>query len=141
MKKHEQCPFCAEAAYYHQTKPLKLRYKNRPITINQPGYWCDKCGEGVIDGNDRKATQKELQTFKANVDGLLTPDEIKRIRLKLHINQKEAGELFGGGVNAFSRYERGETPISKPVSQLLSLLDQHPELLSELESNHKIAAS
>ncbi len=54
------------------------------------------------------------------------------IREKLHIRQKEACELFGGGVNAFSRYERGETPIPKPLSQLLIILNKHPDLLSEL---------
>lgn len=134
MKKKELCPFCGEVAYHHQVKSLTLRYKSRSITVKQPGLWCDKCGEGVIGGKDRRATQKELQAFRSQVDGLLTPDEIKIIREKLHIRQKDACELFGGGVNAFSRYERGETPIPRPLSQLLILLDKHPALLHELHS-------
>jgi HTH-type transcriptional regulator/antitoxin MqsA len=137
MKKieKEHCPFCGEKAYYHQTKPMTLKYKGQKITVKQPAYWCDECGEGVINGEDRKVTQKELQEFRAKMDGLLTPDDIKNIRdKKLHLTQQEAAELFGGGVNAFSRYERGETPIPKPLSQLLKLLKNHPNLLYEIKN-------
>lgn len=111
---------------------MTLRYKSHSITVKQPGYWCDKCGEGVIGGDDRKATQKELQAFRSRIDGLLSPDNIKQIREKLNLTQQKASDIFGGGVNAFSRYERGETPIPKPLSQLLHLLDVHPNLLNEL---------
>ena len=38
-------------------------------------------------------------------------------------------------LRGFSRYERGETPIPKPLSQLLQLLQAHPDLLVELSRN------
>lgn len=132
MSKIEHCPFCGEKAYCHQIKKLDLCYKSHSLTINQPGFWCNKCKEGVIGGDDRKATQKELQAFRSKVDGLLLPDQVKLIREVLGLTQQKAGVLFGGGVNAFSRYERGETPIPKPLSQLLNLLYRHPNLLNEL---------
>lgn len=139
MKKSivENCPFCDEASYFHQTKPMKLHYKTQPITVKQPGYWCNSCGEGVIGGEDRKATQKELQSLRAEIDGLLTPDDIRHIREKLHLTQYEAAEYFGGGVNAFSRYERGETPIPRSLSQLFHLLEKNPHLLRELDKSNK----
>lgn len=112
---------------------MTLKYKGRKTTVRQPAYWCDTCNEGVINGDDRRATQKKLQQFRSEVDGLLTPDDIKNIRdKKLHLTQQQASELFGGGVNAFSRYERGETPVPKPLSQLLILLKKHPNLLGEI---------
>src|SRR5476651_1343380 len=120
--KIEHCPFCGKESYYHQSKLMTLAYKSHSISVQQPGYWCDACGEGVIGGEDRKATQKELQAFRAKIDGLLSPDEIKGIREKLKLTQQKASEIFGGGVNAFSRYERGETPIPRSMSQLLGLL-------------------
>lgn len=135
MKKFEKipCPFCGKKSYYHQVKPMNLRYKGQTTTVQQPAFWCDECGEGVIGDEDRRATQKELQEFKARIDGLLTPDDVKRIRdKKLKLTQQEAAEVFGGGVNAFSRYERGETPIPKPLSLLLKILDVHPNLLKEI---------
>lgn len=78
--KIENCPFCGKESYYHQTKPITLKYKSTFIRVKQPGYWCDECGEGVIGGEDRKATQKEFQTLRAQIDRLLTPDEIKQTR-------------------------------------------------------------
>lgn len=133
--KIEDCPFCGKESYHHQTKSMTLHYKSYPIIVKQPGYWCDECGEGVIGGEDRKTTQKELQSLRAGIDGLLPPDDIKHIREKLNLTQQKASEIFGGGVNAFSRYERGETPIPKALSQLLQLLNTHPKLLVELSKN------
>jgi HTH-type transcriptional regulator/antitoxin MqsA len=132
-KSLENCPFCGKKSYRHRTKSMTLHYKSHPITIKQPGYWCSQCGEGVIGGNDRKTTQKELQSLCAKIDGLLLPDEIKYIREKLNLSQLQASKIFGGGVNAFSRYERGETPIPRPLSQLLRILKMHPNLLIELK--------
>lgn len=71
--KTDHCPFCGEKSYCHQTKLMTLHYKSHPITVNQPGYWCDECGEGVIGGDDRKITQTELQTARMTIDGLLVP--------------------------------------------------------------------
>ena len=44
------------------------------------------------------------QVNAATVD----PSFIVGVRRKLLLDQKEAGEIFGGGVNAFSRYEKGK---------------------------------
>jgi YgiT-type zinc finger domain-containing protein len=66
--KLELCPFCGEESYQHQTKKMTLHYKSHPVTVSQPGYWCNKCLEGVIGGDDRKATQKELQSFRAKIE-------------------------------------------------------------------------
>lgn len=131
MKK-SHCPLCGEKAYSHHEKLVDITYKNKTIALKQPGYWCSSCDEGVIGPKDRKATQKQLQVFKSSVDQLLTPDEIKRIRKKLKLTQGKASQLFGGGVNAFSRYEKGEIPIYRATSQILKLLDKHPDQLSEL---------
>ncbi|HEX9174301.1 MAG TPA: type II toxin-antitoxin system MqsA family antitoxin, partial [Telluria sp.] len=40
--------------------------------------------------------------------------------------------LFGGGVNAFSRYETGTTKPPLALVKLLKLLDRHPDLLAEV---------
>ena len=55
---------------------------------------------------------------------------IRNVRKKLRIGQKEAGDLFGGGVNAFSRYETGKTNPPVSLLKLFRILDAHPELLA-----------
>jgi len=63
---------------------------------------------------------------------LIDPKFIVKVRKKLSLDQKQAAELFGGGVNAFSRYETGKTKPPLALVQLLKLLDRHPEQLEEL---------
>jgi len=56
------------------------------------------------------------------------------VRRKLNLDQREAAEIFGGGVNAFSRYETGKTKPSLALVKLLKLLDHHPDLLAEIKT-------
>ena len=54
---------------------------------------------------------------------------IRTIRKKLHLGQKEAGELFGGGVNTFSRYETGKASPPLSLLKLFRVLEARPDLL------------
>jgi HTH-type transcriptional regulator / antitoxin MqsA len=62
------------------------------------------------------------------------PAFIANARKKLALDQREAGEIFGGGVNAFSRYENGKTKPPLALVKLLKVLDRHPDLLNEIRS-------
>jgi len=54
-------------------------------------------------------------------DGLLSSAEIVQIREHLGLRQREAAALFGGGSNAFNKYESGEVLQSVPMDRLLRL--------------------
>ena len=65
---------------------------------------------------------------------IVDPGFIIAVRKKLNLGQREAAEIFGGGVNAFSRYENGKTKPPLALVKLLKLLERHPDLLSEVRS-------
>ena len=65
---------------------------------------------------------------------ILDPSFIIGVRKKLNLDQRQAAEIFGGGVNAFSRYENGKTKPPLALVKLFKLLDRHPDLLNEV--NH-----
>lgn len=76
-----------------------------------------------------------LDTFQRQVNAaFVDPHYITRVRRKLDLDQRQAAELFGGGVNAFSRYENGKTKPPLALVKLFKLLDRHPDLLDELRS-------
>jgi HTH-type transcriptional regulator / antitoxin MqsA len=52
----------------------------------------------------------------------------------LGLKQSVVAASFGGGVNAFSEYERGFRQPSKSTVLLLKLLDCPPELLGEIRT-------
>lgn len=75
----------------------------------------------------------EMQTFSKQVNAaIVDPKFIARVRKKLALDQREASEIFGGGINAFSRYENGKTKPPLALVKLLKVLDRHPDLLSEV---------
>lgn len=120
----KECPICGNDKLTRDIRNVVFEYKGQKITIKQPGLYCDECGEAFYDSKDIKATKKELADFRRRVDNLLTGEEIRRIRKKLGLTQKEASLLFGGGIRAFYKYEAGETNQTRPVDLLLRLLDK-----------------
>ncbi len=60
---------------------------------------------------------------------MVDPDFIARVRKQPALDQCEAAEIFGGGINAVSRYENGNTKPTVSLVKLLKVLDRHPELL------------
>jgi HTH-type transcriptional regulator/antitoxin MqsA len=65
---------------------------------------------------------------------IVDPTFIANVRKKLALDQREAAEIFGGGINAFSRYENGKTRPPLALVQLFKVLDRHPELLDEIRA-------
>ncbi len=117
------CPLC-NAKVEHNIKDIVYSYKNKKITIAQPAEYCTKCGESFLSEDDIKATKKEITNFKRSVDRLLKTEEIVKIRKKLKLTQQEAGEIFGGGIRAFYKYETGENNPNRSLDILLRLLDK-----------------
>jgi HTH-type transcriptional regulator/antitoxin MqsA len=109
-----------------------LKYQGRERTIKTLGWWCTKCGEGILSGDALKDHERAFVAFKAKIDGVLAPNEIARARQKLRLSQRRAGELLGGGPRAFQKYESGAQAASTPMSNLLRLLANDPSRLGEI---------
>ena len=52
--------------------------------------------------------------------------------MKFH-TQKKAGELFGGGPKAFSKYERGEAIQNKSLDILMRLINARKISIDDVE--------
>lgn len=113
-------------------RPFKVAYKGEERTVDLPGYYPDGEGEGVHVGQDMAIVDEALRGLKEKIDGVPSPATIKRVRAKLKLSQREAGALLRVGENAFDKYERGLVEPSGPTSQLLRILDRHPEIAKEL---------
>ncbi len=127
------CPQCGRGTLSRYAKPETFTYRGQSITLEQPGEWCDYCGEGILTGEDMQATETALSAFRQEVRAQQA-HRYKEIRMSLGLTQKDLAAICGGGVNAFSRYERGEVEMPLAVRRLLEILDRHPELLDELKA-------
>lgn len=130
MSEARICHECG-ASMIRDVRPLDFTYKGHTITVDQPGWFCS-CGEGLHSPEDFQATDGVFEAFRDKVDGILSPAEVKRIRTKLELRQKQAGIVLGGGSSAFRKYESGVGKPSQAISNLLRLLDHDPSRLREI---------
>jgi HTH-type transcriptional regulator / antitoxin MqsA len=115
-----------------ETRPMTMEYKGVKAVIGMPGWYCDASDESIHNGKDMRVSDQALNRLKASVDGLLSPEEIHRIRRKLRLTQEAAGEVIGGGPRAFQKYEAGDLLPSRAICSALLLLDRDPEGLVTL---------
>ena len=115
-------------------RPLTLTYKGHSITVEMPGWYGDHPDDGVFDGDDMKISDRALHRLKARAEGLLEPEEIRRIRKRLGLTQEAAGDLIGGGPRAFQKYESGDLLPSRAVCNALLLLNHDPSSLTVLKA-------
>lgn len=131
-----KCPICGEADLVHETRDLPYTYKGKTATLKAiEGDFCPACDEGVLSPEAVDRFGQLAQDFQKQVNAeQVNPEFIFNVRKKLGLGQREAGEIFGGGVNAFSRYENGKAEPPVSLIKLLKLLDHHPELLDEIRA-------
>ena len=129
-----KCPTCGAAKLVHDTRDLPYAYKGESTILPQvTGGFCPACDESILDASESRRTMELMLAFSKQVNAsFVDPDFIASVRKKLELDQREAAEIFGGGVNAFSRYENGKTKPPLALVKLLKVLDRHPELLKEV---------
>lgn len=134
--KTQRCSECGGEMRYEKHADV-LMYRGHRKTIQTLGWWCTKCGEGILTGKPLIARARAFQSLKAEVDGVLGPKEVAKVREALGLSQRKAGELLGGGPRAFQKYESGSQSPSVPMSHLLTLLAHDPRRLEELRATPK----
>jgi HTH-type transcriptional regulator/antitoxin MqsA len=129
-----KCPACGGAELLRDTRDVPYVYKGESTEISAlTGDFCPACAEVVLDASESDRYGAAVKAFIKQVNAaIVDPGFVAGVRKKLALDQREAAEIFGGGVNAFSRYETGKTKPPLALVKLLKVLDRHPELLDEL---------
>jgi len=131
-----KCPHCGKVKLVHDTRDLPYTYKGETTNIpSVTGDFCPACGESILDAAESARVSSLMLEFNKQVNAAtVDPEFIASVRKKLALDQREAAAIFGGGVNAFSRYENGKTRPPLALVKLLRVLDRHPDLLAEIKS-------
>lgn len=131
-----KCPVCGSAELIRDTRDIPFTYKGETTVINSvTGDFCPACTESILDPAESNRVMREMKTFSKQVNAaIVDPEFITNVRKKLDLDQREAAEIFGGGVNAFSRYENGKTKPPLALVKLLKVLERHPDLLNEVRA-------
>ena len=131
-----KCPTCEIGNLVAGVRGMPYTYKGEKMMIKGvKGMFCDnpKCGEGVLEMGESVRTSKVMLEFNKKVNAELTPiDLLIQVRKQLDLTQQKAANLFGGGANAFSRYESGKTKPPVALVKLFKVLHKHPNLIEEI---------
>ena len=129
-----KCPVCGTAELVHDVRDVPYTYKGKTTVIPQvEADFCPACGESLTAPDESRRMMGLMGKFHKQVNNEIAGSGfIRSVRAKLNLNQYEAGELFGGGANAFSRYETGKAAPPKSLLMLFKVLDDNPGLLEQL---------
>ena len=131
-----ETPICHECGQpmSRETKPMELKYKSQAVTIKMPGWYC-VCGESIHTGKDMIISDRAINVMKARGNGFMVPEKIRQVRKSLKLSQRKAGEIIGGGPNAFYKYENGDVVVSQAMNNLLKVLEQNPQVIHMLSTH------
>jgi HTH-type transcriptional regulator/antitoxin MqsA len=139
-----KCPTCEIGNLVAGVRDVPYTYKGKKTVLKAvKGKFCNsrKCREVVMDKEESARTSKEMLAFNKRVNAELTPiDLLSQVREQLNLTQQQAGKVFGGGSNAFSRYESGKTKPPVALVKLFKVLSRHPDLFEEIAEGGDRAA-
>ncbi|NWC65761.1 type II toxin-antitoxin system MqsA family antitoxin [Cedecea sp. P7760] len=132
-----KCPVCGGNHAVHEARDIHYEYKGHSKTFpGVTGLHCHDCGEIVFADGEGEEYFTGMLAFNREVNAQeVDPAFIAAVRKRLKLNQAQAAEFFGGGANAFSRYETGRIAPPRPLILLFKALDKHPELFEELKTS------
>jgi len=131
-----KCAACGGNDLAYEQRDVEYRYGKGVVVLAglEAGY-CPDCGGMVMkrDEAERYVTATRNLRIQEN-RSVVNPHFIEVVRKKLGLNHAEADAVFSQPAGAFMAYEKGIRPVPPLLVQLLKLLGNHPELLSEVDS-------
>lgn len=109
-----------------------VSYKGNDLRVSIAYSVCHNCDREFVSKPQILKNEITLRAAKKAYDGLLSSEEIVRAREKLSLTQEQAARVFGGGRNAFSKYERGEVSQSVAMDKLIRICLRHRDIFQEL---------
>ena len=127
-----QCIMCNSDKIKSLTAVERVLYKGHELQVPLEYSVCDGCGREFVPKSQILRGEAAVRDAKKKFDGLLSSEEIAQARARLSISQEQASRVFGGGKNAFSKYERGEVSQSVAMDKLIRVCLKHQNVFNEL---------
>lgn len=126
------CKLCKSEDVSGYVEAEEITYKGSTLQVSIAYSLCNNCDREFISKPQILQNEAALRAAKKDYDGLLSSEEIIRARRTLSLTQEQAARVFGGGRNAFSKYERGEVSQSVAMDKLIRICLNHREVFHEL---------
>lgn len=126
------CKLCKSEKIKQLDDVEVISYKGAELSVSMEYSICNDCEREFVSKQQILNNDSRIRDAKKRVDGLLTSTEIYHARTSLGLTQEQASLVFGGGKNAFSKYERAEVSQSVAMDKLIRICLKHQSVLNEL---------
>ncbi|PLK33723.1 type II toxin-antitoxin system MqsA family antitoxin [Klebsiella variicola] len=135
MKRHSFCPVCGDEGLHEMKTTILREFEGFKKEVPFHASVCGSCGSETLTDQQAKFNKRQMTDFYRAANGLLTGSQIKAIRDDLHLTQSEAASIFGGGKNAFTKYENGDVTQSLALDKLIRTSYAVPAAFNFLREN------
>ncbi|WP_394181394.1 type II toxin-antitoxin system MqsA family antitoxin [Marinomonas posidonica] len=137
MKKR-MCPICEAGQLHTQSEWINVEHLGQQGKIESHYSECDACGSEQAGAKEARLNKRAMVAFKKQAQGLLTGEQVRKLRKRWGLSQDEAAKVFGGGPVAFSKYETDDIMQSDAMDKLLRVAGEVPVALDKLMANSGI---
>jgi len=130
-----QCIVCKSEDIKSLVAVESVLYKGHQLQVSLEYSVCGGCDREFVPKSQILSGEIAVRNAKKKFDGLLSSQDIANARATLSISQDQASKVFGGGKNAFSKYERGEVSQSVAMDKLIRICLKHHHVFRELAQN------
>lgn len=132
-QKPTQCLVCGARAVVLTDDPVSVEFRDSSYVVDGFQYErCGACGEEYYRAGQVDAMHTRAADMARVERGLLTPDEIRRLRFDLDLTQAALDGALGASSGTVGRWERGSVVQPAVADRLMRLLWAHPGLLVEV---------
>ena len=125
------CPECGKPMV-QSTDSITTKIHGAKVTVNGIAHWkCPSCEEVLFDAEEGKKYDTAVIDEYSKSMGLLSPSEIKSIRKKSQLTQREFEKVLGVTSPTVSRWETGKVCQSKVADNLMRALDENEGAMSK----------
>ncbi|WP_158258291.1 type II TA system antitoxin MqsA family protein [Rhodopila globiformis] len=129
---NEICTNCGSSAIFQQIAPFTFVHGGKETTIDDERTVCGTCGSIVYSGDQISRHELAVAAKIRELDGLLSAEALRRIRLKYALRQTDLEAMLSIGPKTWTRWERGKVPQNKAADTLIRVLATDPEVARHL---------
>lgn len=118
------CPECdreVDATIIHRREELPV--KGEPTSYDAEIAVCPFCGYEIGDSSVEDGNLRRAYSAYCTAHGLISPDEIRNLRLSYGLSLREFSRFLGFGEQTIARYEAGAIP-DESHSTMLKLISE-----------------
>lgn len=138
IKSEKTLCFCCMEEHAVKTVHVndQITYKNVKVTYKATYFYCDNANELFTDEEQLKDNDLKMKDAYRKMQGFLTRSQIRDLRAKYGISQRDLCILLGWGAKTITRYESHQVQ-DKAHDTILKKIDQDPEWFLALLNNAK----